>query len=166
MPAPQVLALSCRSAATFSIIHPFSCPGCHYSDLRPESIRHCCICMLVSICSQLQRLALDEHHHLEGSVLQNEPYQHLTEDTCHLLINPLLRARQLNVHVAIDAHETALVLCLTPFETNNDLLVDSMIVLRKQDSALRSITVVKKVCGGRGGTYRFCSMGRGLMGMN
>lgn len=166
MPAPQFLALSCHSAATFSIIHPFSYPCCHYSDLHLESIRRCCICMIISICSLLQRLALDEHHHLEGSVLQNEPYQHLTEDTRHLLINPLLCARQLNVHVAIDAHETTLVLCLTPFETDNDLLVDSVIVLCKQASALRSMTAVKRVCGGNGGTYRFCSMGRGLMGMN
>ncbi len=99
-------------------------------------------------------------------MLQNEPYQHLTEDTRHLLINPFLCARQLNVHVAIDAHETTLILCLTPFETDDDLLVDSMIVLCKQDSALRSVTAVKKVCGGSGPTYRFCSMGRGLMGMN
>lgn len=145
MSAPQFLALSCYSAATFSIIHPFSYPCCHYSDLHLESIRRCCICMIISICSLLRRLALDEHHHLEGPVLQNEPYQHLAENTRHLLINPFLCARQLNVHVAIDAHETTLVLCLTPFETDNDLLVHSLIVLCKQDSALRSMTAVKKV---------------------
>jgi hypothetical protein len=165
MPAPQFLALSCHSLATFSIIHPFSYPCCHCSDSRLESITRCCICIIISNCSLLQRLAPDEHH-LEGPVLQNEPYQHLAENTRHLLINPLLCARQLNVHVAIDAHETTLVLCLTPFETDYNLLIDSMIVLCKQDSTLRSMTAAKEVCGGRGGTYRFCSMGRGLMGMN
>jgi hypothetical protein len=62
-------------------------------------------------------------------VSKNVPYQNLAENTRHLLVNPLLCARQLNVHVAVDAHKTTLVLCLAPFETDNDLFVDPITVL-------------------------------------
>jgi hypothetical protein len=64
----------------------------------------------------------------ENPILENAPYQNLAENTRHLLINPLLCTRQLNVHVAVDAYETTLVLCLAPFETDNDFLVDPMTV--------------------------------------
>ena len=52
------------------------------------------------------------------------PYQHLSQNTCHLLINPLLRARQLDVHITVNANETAFVFCLTPFETDDDFFID------------------------------------------
>ena len=124
MPAPQFLALLCHSFATFGIIHPFSYPCCHCSDLRLESIRRCCIYKIISICSLRQRLGPDEHHHLQDPVSENEPYQHLSENTRHLLINPLLCARQLNVHVAVNAHETSLVFGLAPFESDYDFFVN------------------------------------------
>ena len=61
--------------------------------------------------------------------MSNIPNQHLSQHAGHLLINPLLCARQLDVHVTIDAHETAFVFGLAPFETDNDLFVDSIQVL-------------------------------------
>jgi len=58
--------------------------------------------------------------------MHNLPNQDLSQNTCHLLIDPLLGARQLNVHVTINADETAFVLCLAPFETNDDFFVDTV----------------------------------------
>lgn len=37
-----------------------------------------------------------------------------------------LSIRELNVHVRIDADETALVLGLTPFQANDDILIDTL----------------------------------------
>jgi hypothetical protein len=39
-------------------------------------------------------------------------------------VNVLLCVRQLNVHVGVDADETTFVLCLTPLQPNDDLVVD------------------------------------------
>lgn len=54
----------------------------------------------------------------------NIPYQNLTQDTRHLLINILLRARQLDIHIAVDANKSTLVFGLAPFETDDDFFVD------------------------------------------
>jgi hypothetical protein len=56
----------------------------------------------------------------------NIPNQNLPQRARHLLINPLLCARKLNVHVAVDAYETALVLGLAPFKTDDDLFIDTI----------------------------------------
>lgn len=56
----------------------------------------------------------------------NAPYQHLSQRPCILPINVLLRIRQLYVHVGIYTDESSVVLCLAPFEADDDWLVDPM----------------------------------------
>lgn len=56
----------------------------------------------------------------------NAPNQNLSQNTRHLLVDPLLRARQLDVHIAVDADESAFVLGLAPFETDDDFFIDSV----------------------------------------
>jgi hypothetical protein len=53
------------------------------------------------------------------------PDQDLSQITRLLLINPLLGIRKLNVHITIDANQTALVLGLTPLQADYDFFVDS-----------------------------------------
>lgn len=40
------------------------------------------------------------------------------------MINKFYRAAELDIHIAVDADETASVLCLAPFEANDDFLID------------------------------------------
>jgi hypothetical protein len=89
------------------------------------------------------RLALHDYSIQQSSAFESVPYQNLTERTRHLLINPLLCAGQLNVHVAVDAHETTLVLGLAPFETDNNFLVDPVMLPSQQDLMLRTMNAVK-----------------------
>jgi len=44
------------------------------------------------------------------------------------MINVFDRAAELNVHVTIDADQAAFVLCLAPFETDDDFFVDSIMM--------------------------------------
>ncbi len=69
-------------------------------------------------------VALPSHYSLKHKKSINIPNKNLSQDTGHLLINPLLGTRQLDIHITVDAHETALVFCLAPFETDNDFFVD------------------------------------------
>jgi hypothetical protein len=84
------------------------------------------------------------------------------------MINVLNRTAELDIHVTVDADQAAFVLCLAPFETDDDFFVDSM--------TRRSLVESQRGLGeGMGSealsfcdalkTYKFCSMGRGLMGM-
>lgn len=42
------------------------------------------------------------------------------------MINVLHRATKLNIHIAVDANQSAFVLRLAPFETDDDFFVDSI----------------------------------------
>jgi hypothetical protein len=55
------------------------------------------------------------------------PDQNLTQRSGHLLVNVLLSSRQLNVHVAVDADETAFVFGLAPLQAYNNFLVDTIL---------------------------------------
>lgn len=87
------------------------------------------------------------------------PNQNLSQYAGHLLINPLLRTRKLNVHVTVDANQPTLVFSLAPFQSDDDLLVNST---RDISNVSRSQWLV----GSCEGTYKPWSIGRGLMGMN
>ena len=52
------------------------------------------------------------------------PYQHLSQSTRAFQIDKLLRVRQLDVHIAIHAHQPAFVFCLAPFQAHEDVLID------------------------------------------
>jgi hypothetical protein len=56
------------------------------------------------------------------------PYENLPQCPRLLMINVLDRAAELNVHVTIDADQAAFVLCLAPFETDDDFFVDSVMI--------------------------------------
>ena len=77
-----------------------------------------------------------------------------------MLIDPLLRTRQLNVHVAINADQAAFIFGLAPFKSDDNLFVDPV---RKETSAGFSIASI--AMGGLW-TYSPWSIGRGLIGMN
>lgn len=64
------------------------------------------------------------------------PDQNLAQLTRHLLINVLLGSRQLDIHVAVDADQSALVLCLTPLQAHRDLLIDPNHAVSKYTRAL------------------------------
>lgn len=49
-----------------------------------------------------------------GRDRRDTPYKHLSQVSRLLQVNPLLRAAQLDVHVAVDGDEAALVLGLAP----------------------------------------------------
>lgn len=55
------------------------------------------------------------------------PYQNLSKDARHLLINPLFCARQLDVHVTVYADQAAFVFCLSPLQTDDNFLVDQVL---------------------------------------
>jgi hypothetical protein len=59
-----------------------------------------------------------------GQTVRNVPNQHKTKCARVLSIEKLLRIPQEDVHVRIDAFQLALVLCLTPLETDDDLGAD------------------------------------------
>lgn len=53
------------------------------------------------------------------------PDQDLAQNSSHLLVDILLGSTKLDVHVAVDADQLALVLGLAPLESDNDVLVDA-----------------------------------------
>lgn len=52
------------------------------------------------------------------------PNQHKTQSTSVLSVNVFLRIPQQHVHVRVNALQLAFVLCLTPFETDDELGAD------------------------------------------
>lgn len=57
----------------------------------------------------------------------NLPNQDLPQLAGALAVNVLLRVRQLQVHVAVNRHERALVLGLAPLEPHGDRLADELL---------------------------------------
>lgn len=58
------------------------------------------------------------------AIAQKIPYQHLPQSPRLLMINELHCTAELNIHITVDANETAFVFGLAPFETDNDFFVD------------------------------------------
>lgn len=54
------------------------------------------------------------------------PYQDLSQRSRHLLVNVLLRACELDVHVAVDADKAALIFSLAPLQAHDDFLVNTI----------------------------------------
>lgn len=126
----------------YALNHPSSYR--HYSGSPPGSRERCCTYFPLPSASS---------PHIRIRDLGEVPYEHLSQHTRHLLINPLLRARKLDIHVAIDAHETALVFCLAPFETDYYVFVYPIPRTLASNSILyaRLIFVALGCFGGRGG---------------
>lgn len=57
--------------------------------------------------------------------MSNVPDQDLAQGASHLLVDVLLGAAELDVHVAVDTDESALVLSLAPLQADDDLLVNA-----------------------------------------
>ena len=55
------------------------------------------------------------------------PDENLSQTTCTFPVNELLRVGQLNVHVAVDADQSTLVLGLAPFQANENGVGDTML---------------------------------------
>ncbi len=62
-----------------------------------------------------------------GGGWRNTPDQDLAQVARELLVDELLRVGELDVHVAVDADEPALVLGLAPLEPHDDVLVDEVL---------------------------------------
>jgi hypothetical protein len=56
------------------------------------------------------------------------PYQHLSQCPCLLMINEFHRATELNVHITVDADQTAFILGLAPFEADNDFFINPVVI--------------------------------------